>query len=45
VTGLRKITHRKFYRRLQGTYRRIYKRRPRAIFGVLKVEKLMEKGN
>jgi len=29
----------KFYRRLQGIYRRIYRRRPKAIFGVLKVEK------
>ena len=31
----RKTTYRKFYRRLQG----IYKRRLRAIFGILKVEK------
>jgi len=40
---LQKITHRKFYRRLQGIYRRfygrIYKRRPRVGFGGLKVEK------
>jgi len=35
VIGLPKITHRKFYRRLQGMYRR----RSRAIFGVLKVGK------
>jgi len=39
VIGLRKITHRKLYRRLQGIYGRIYRRRLRAIFGVLKVEK------
>jgi len=29
----------KFYRRLHGIYRRIYRRRWIAIFGVLKVEK------
>jgi len=39
VIVLRKITHRKLYRRLQG----IYTRRPRDIFGVLKVKKMMGK--
>jgi len=43
VIRLRKITHRKFYRRLQGIYRRfyrrIYRRRPKVVFGGLKVEK------
>ena len=40
---LRKISHRGFYKRLQGIYkrffRRIYMRRPKVVFGGLKVEK------
>jgi len=38
-----------FYRRLQGSYkkcyRRFYRRRPKVVFGGLKVEKRWENGN
>lgn len=37
--GFRKTTYREFYRRLHGIYRRICRRRLRAIFEVLKVKK------
>jgi len=41
---LQKITNRKFYRRLQGIYKRFYRRIPRGILEGLKVEKWWKMG-
>ena len=42
---LRKIACMDFYRTLQRIYRKFYRRRPKVIFGGLKVEKWWEKEN
>jgi len=43
VIGLQKAMYRKFYRRLQGIHKRIYRRMPRAFLEGLEVEKWSER--
>jgi len=44
VIGLQKVTYRKFYRRLQGIYRKIYRTMPSTVLEGLKVKKMVKKG-